>query len=40
MQIDHDFVLNIAKKETDARKKILEGFGKGIARICSSHAGN
>ncbi|KXN86896.1 N-alpha-acetyltransferase 25, NatB auxiliary subunit [Leucoagaricus sp. SymC.cos] len=38
--IDHDIVLSIAKKETDARKKVIEGFGKGLARVCSHYAGN
>lgn len=39
-KIDHDFVLNVAKKTTDARKKWLEGLAKGIPRICSTYAGN
>ncbi|KAK7020551.1 N-alpha-acetyltransferase 25, NatB auxiliary subunit [Favolaschia claudopus] len=30
--IDHDFVLGVAKKVTDSRNKITEGVGKGIAR--------
>lgn len=38
--IDHDFVLNVAKKMTDARRKTLEGFAKGITRICSNYGGN
>jgi hypothetical protein len=37
-QIEHDFVLNIAKKVTDARKKALEGAGQGIAKVCKNHA--
>ncbi|OBZ75813.1 N-alpha-acetyltransferase 25, NatB auxiliary subunit [Grifola frondosa] len=36
--LDHDFVLGIARKVTDARKQILEGVGKGVARICKNHA--
>ncbi|KAI0065400.1 TPR-like protein [Artomyces pyxidatus] len=36
--ITHDYVLDVAKKVTDARKKVLEGFGKGIARVCTNHA--
>lgn len=36
--IDHDFVLNIAKKVTDSRKLILDGVGKGISRVCKNHA--
>ncbi|KAF7778669.1 hypothetical protein Agabi119p4_3014 [Agaricus bisporus var. burnettii] len=38
--IDHDFVLGVAKKGLDARKKVLEGFGKGIARICTNYTTN
>ncbi|KDQ60955.1 hypothetical protein JAAARDRAFT_31952 [Jaapia argillacea MUCL 33604] len=37
-QIDSDFVLNVAKRVTDARKKVLEGVGKGILRVCTNHA--
>ncbi|KAJ8078904.1 mitochondrial distribution and morphology [Marasmius tenuissimus] len=33
--IDHDFILNIAKKVGDARKKVSEGVGKGLARLCT-----
>ncbi|KII88399.1 hypothetical protein PLICRDRAFT_54238 [Plicaturopsis crispa FD-325 SS-3] len=36
--IDHDFVLNVAKKVTDSRKKVLEGVGKGIAKVCSNYS--
>ncbi|KAF7304820.1 Actin cytoskeleton organization protein [Mycena kentingensis (nom. inval.)] len=35
--IDHDFVLNVAKKVTDARKKVADGFGKGISRVVASN---
>ncbi|KAJ6630878.1 actin cytoskeleton organization protein [Mycena sp. CBHHK59/15] len=35
--IDHDFVLGVAKKMTDARKKVTEGVGKGMARICTTY---
>ena len=34
-QVDHDFILNIAKKVGDARKKVSEGVGKGLARLCT-----
>ncbi|KAJ6596969.1 actin cytoskeleton organization protein [Mycena vulgaris] len=37
LNIDHDFVLGVAKKLTDARKKVTEGVGKGIARVCTSY---
>ncbi|ETW85831.1 hypothetical protein HETIRDRAFT_308984 [Heterobasidion irregulare TC 32-1] len=33
-----DHILDVAKKVTDARKKVLEGFGKGVGRVCTSHA--
>lgn len=33
--IDHDVVLDVGKKVADARKKVIEGVGKGIARVCS-----
>ncbi|KAH9854239.1 N-acetyltransferase B complex non catalytic subunit-domain-containing protein [Lenzites betulinus] len=36
--LDHDFVLNIAKKITESRKLIAEGVGKGIVRVCKTHA--
>ncbi|KAG6336410.1 hypothetical protein ID866_2683 [Astraeus odoratus] len=37
-QIDHDFVLNIAKNVTDARKKVVEGVAKGMAKLHSTHS--
>lgn len=40
IQIDHDFVLSVAKKAMDARKKVLEGFGKGLARISANYSAN
>jgi len=36
IEIDHDFVLNVAKRATDARKKIQEGIGKGVAKLCAT----
>ncbi|KAG6845343.1 hypothetical protein H0H87_010800 [Tephrocybe sp. NHM501043] len=36
--IDHDFTLGVAKRITDARKKVTEGVGKGLGRVCSSYA--
>ncbi|KAL9715211.1 mitochondrial distribution and morphology [Leucoagaricus gongylophorus] len=38
--IDQNFVSDVAKKVADARRKTLEGFAKGISRICSSYGGN
>jgi N-terminal acetyltransferase B complex non-catalytic subunit len=38
IQIPHDFILDIGKKVTDARKKALDGASKGITRICTNHA--
>ncbi|TBU65814.1 N-acetyltransferase B complex non catalytic subunit-domain-containing protein [Dichomitus squalens] len=35
--LDHDFVLNVAKKITESRKQILEGVGKGIAKVTKAH---
>ncbi|KAJ7235444.1 actin cytoskeleton organization protein [Mycena haematopus] len=37
LNIDHDFVLGVMKKMTDSRKKVTEGVGKGIARVCTSY---
>ncbi|KAJ7774501.1 actin cytoskeleton organization protein [Mycena maculata] len=37
LNIDHDFVLGVAKKFTDSRKKVVEGVGKGVGRICTSY---
>ncbi|GLB34889.1 putative N-acetyltransferase B complex (NatB) non catalytic subunit [Lyophyllum shimeji] len=34
--IDHDFTLGVAKKVTDARKKVLEGVSKGLGRVSSA----
>ncbi|KAF9484719.1 hypothetical protein BDN70DRAFT_825243 [Pholiota conissans] len=37
-QIDRDFVFIQAKKITDSRRKVLDGVGKGLAKICSTYA--
>jgi len=37
-EFDHDFILDVGKKVTDARKKVIEGIGKGIKRVCVNHA--
>ncbi|KAI0670373.1 actin cytoskeleton organization protein [Trametes maxima] len=36
--LDHDYVLNVAKKITDARKQIVDGVGKGLVRVTKTHA--
>ncbi|KAI0748133.1 N-acetyltransferase B complex non catalytic subunit-domain-containing protein [Daedaleopsis nitida] len=36
--LDHDFVLNVAKRITDARKQIYEGLGKGMTKLVKTHA--
>ncbi|KAF9464770.1 N-acetyltransferase B complex non catalytic subunit-domain-containing protein [Collybia nuda] len=33
--IDQDFLVGVAKKVTEARKKVLEGVGKGLTRVTS-----
>lgn len=37
-QIDHDFIFVVGKKLLDARKKVTEGVGKGMARLCTTYA--
>jgi len=37
MGIDQDFVVSVIKKVADARRKVLEGVGKGIGRICATY---
>ena len=36
-KFDHDYVLGIAKRVTDARKEIYDGIGKGIAKVLKAH---
>ena len=36
-QITQDFALNVLRKVTDARKKVLEGVSKGIARVLAAY---
>ncbi|TFK76275.1 actin cytoskeleton organization protein [Pluteus cervinus] len=38
--IDQEFVQGIAKKTTESRKKVLEGVGKGLLRVCSNYSTN
>ncbi|KAG1753404.1 N-acetyltransferase B complex non catalytic subunit-domain-containing protein [Suillus lakei] len=35
--LHHDFVLNIAKNVCESRKKVLEGVGKGMIKICTNY---
>ncbi|KAI0780924.1 actin cytoskeleton organization protein [Trametes elegans] len=36
--LDHDFVLNVAKKITESRKHLIDGVGKGMVRVTKTHA--
>ncbi|KAI0035924.1 N-acetyltransferase B complex non catalytic subunit-domain-containing protein [Vararia minispora EC-137] len=36
-QLTHEYILDIAKKITDSRKKVLDGVGKGVKRIVQTH---
>ncbi|KIJ69304.1 hypothetical protein HYDPIDRAFT_105904 [Hydnomerulius pinastri MD-312] len=36
-RINHDFLLNVSKSVTDSRKKVLEGVGKGMAKLNTTH---
>lgn len=36
-KLHHDFVLNIAKNVGESRKKVLEGVGKGMVKICANY---
>ncbi|KAF8505036.1 N-acetyltransferase B complex non catalytic subunit-domain-containing protein, partial [Hysterangium stoloniferum] len=36
--VDHDFALDIAKKITDARKRICDGVAKGIIKVSTTHS--
>ena len=35
-QITHEYVLDVGKKLTDSQKKLLEGVGRGIERVCKT----
>ncbi|TCD64660.1 hypothetical protein EIP91_003821 [Steccherinum ochraceum] len=35
---DHDYVLNVAKKTTDARRDIYKGIGEGITKVLKTHS--
>lgn len=37
-QFDHDFVFNVAKKATDARKQVFEGIAKGLEKVVKNHS--
>ncbi|KJA27088.1 hypothetical protein HYPSUDRAFT_35639 [Hypholoma sublateritium FD-334 SS-4] len=36
-QVDRDFVFIQAKRVTDARRKVLDGVGKGLSRLCTTY---
>ncbi|KAJ4487875.1 actin cytoskeleton organization protein [Lentinula aciculospora] len=36
-EIDHDFIMNVAKRVTDSRKKVVEGMAKGLLKICTTY---
>ncbi len=38
IQIDQDFIYTQVKKISDGRRKVLEGVGKGMARIVTAYA--
>ncbi|KAF8274920.1 actin cytoskeleton organization protein [Lactarius quietus] len=35
-EITHEYMLDVGKKLTDSQKKVLEGVGKGIERVCKA----
>lgn len=37
-KITEEFVSEVAKKVVDARKQIVEGIAKGVAKVCKNHA--
>ncbi|THG98979.1 hypothetical protein EW026_g3303 [Hermanssonia centrifuga] len=37
-EITEEFVSEVAKKVVDARKQIVEGIAKGVAKVCKNHA--
>jgi len=36
IQITHEHVLDVGKKLTESQKKVLEGVGRGIERVCKA----
>ena len=38
LQISHDFAFEVAKKTTDARKRIFDGMAKGLTKISITHS--
>ncbi|KAI0006129.1 actin cytoskeleton organization protein [Russula compacta] len=36
-EINHEYVLDVGKKLTESQKKVLEGVGRGIERVCKEH---
>lgn len=37
-QINHDFVLSIAKSVTDSRKKVVDGVARGLSKLHATHS--
>jgi N-terminal acetyltransferase B complex non-catalytic subunit len=35
-EITHEHVLDVGKKMTESQKKVLEGVGRGIERVCKA----
>jgi N-terminal acetyltransferase B complex non-catalytic subunit len=36
IKITHEYVLDVGKKVTDSQKKVMEGVGRGIERVCKT----
>ena len=36
IQITHEHILDVGKKVTESQKKVLEGVGRGIERVCKA----
>jgi hypothetical protein len=32
----HDYVLDLGKKMTESQRKVMEGVGRGIERVCKT----
>jgi len=36
-KVEHDFILDVAKKVGDSRSKVLKGFGTGLEKVCKTY---
>jgi N-terminal acetyltransferase B complex non-catalytic subunit len=36
IKITHEYVLDVGKKLTESQKKVMEGVGRGIERVCKT----